>query len=74
MTSLYEAIKAAGIEISSHESDLYFPATEKSRAILRQFPLSRRNASTFTNQGSGTPGNWFDVPFAFMPYWDRKAK
>lgn len=66
--TLYDAIKAAGIAIAAHESDLYFPVTEQSTAILKQYPLKHSNATKFTNQVEG--GIWYDVPFAYDPYWD----
>ncbi len=71
--SLYEALKAAGIQVANHESDLYFPITAESTAILDRYPTSKGNAEQFNNQVEG--GRWYDVPFAYTPWWDaRKAK
>ena len=70
--TLYESLKAAGIETDHHESDLYFPATQSSREILARFPLQKSNARPFVNQVSG--GVWIDVPFAWDPYWERVAR
>jgi hypothetical protein len=64
---LYDALKAAGIEMSNHESDLYFPDTPETRAILSQFPAEKANATFFINQVNHKP--WIDVPFAYMPWW-----
>jgi hypothetical protein len=69
--SLYETILAAGIQHASHESDLYLPDTVEVRAILDGFPLEKRNATRFRNQVEG--GTWIDVPFAFLPFWERKG-
>ncbi len=68
--TLFDAIKEAGIPYSNHESDLYFPVTEESRAILMRFAESKANATTFTNQVHR--GLWYDIPFAYQPYWDAK--
>ncbi len=66
--SLYDAITQAGICIDHHESDLYFPVTDKSTAILERFPTEKQNSKVFADQrGGGAP--WFDVPFAYTPFW-----
>jgi hypothetical protein len=71
--TLYEAITAVGIPTSNHESDLYFPVSAESTAILACYPSHKSNARTFVNQVAG--GHWYDVPFAFQPWWDaRKPK
>ncbi len=70
MKTLFDEIKAAGIPFASHETDLYFPVTEASRAILERHPLQKSIAQTFTNQVEG--GRWFDVPFAYLPAWEAK--
>lgn len=74
--SLYTELLAAGIETSNHYSDLYFPATKESLAILNRHTLQKSNASYFTNQAKPNRGErwWVDVPFAYDPYWEAKAK
>jgi hypothetical protein len=72
--SLYEALKAAGIQTGSHESDLYFPASPEALAILNRYPLKKGNATRFTNQAAPNVGErWVDVPFAYDPFWNKKA-
>jgi 2'-5' RNA ligase superfamily len=72
-SSLYAELKAAGIEISNHESDLYFPDTPESRAILDRFPMEKRSATRFTNQAPPNVGQrWIDVPFAYVPWWEQR--
>ena len=71
MSNLYMELVAAGIPIANHESDLYFPITEESTRILAKYPTSKANATMFTNQVEG--GRWYDVPFAFTPWWDARA-
>ena len=70
--NLYEAIKKSGIQIQNHYSDLYFPVTPESVAILAQYPRNQRITRTFVNQVEG--GLWYDVPFAYLPYWEEKRK
>lgn len=69
--TLYRAILDAGIKFASHETDLYIPATDQTRAILKQFPLQDSIKEPFTNQVEG--GTWFDIPFAYLPAWEAKA-
>lgn len=69
--SLYTEIVAAGIETDSHESDLYFPATPEARRILARWTLEAGNAVYFQHATKRT--TWIDVPFAFDPWWARRA-
>lgn len=68
--SLYKTLKEAGIEVSNHESDLYFPRTKESMDILSKFPLEMQNSKGFLNRI--TNEIWIDVPFAYDPYWENK--
>ena len=69
--TLYETLKAAGIETDHHESDLYFPYSAKSRAILAEFPIKEKIHTTF--RSSIKPhATWIEVPFAFDPFWNAK--
>ncbi len=65
--SLYDELKAAGVKIDHHESDLYFERTPLSRSILAQYPTQKKMSSSFLNQI--THNAWIEVPFAYMPYW-----
>lgn len=68
-SSLYADCIAAGIPYHNHESDLYIPANDQTRALLKKHNLK---AEAFTNQVEG--GLWFDVPFQFLPYWEERQK
>jgi hypothetical protein len=61
---LYDALIAAGCEIDSHESDLYVKAT-----LVAE---SGRLRSFFTHQVTGE--TWIDVPFAYLPWWEKRAR
>jgi hypothetical protein len=68
--TLYQELKEAGIKIDSHESDLYFENTPESRAILEKYPLEKKNSTRFQSSIDGTP--WIDVPFAYLPFWEKR--
>lgn len=68
--SLYSAIMRAGIKSDCHESDLYIPDNPRTRRILKRFSLEAKNATRFQNRVDG--GTWIDVPFACVPFWERK--
>lgn len=65
--SLFNAVKRAGLEYASHETDLYLPDTQTVRDILAAFPTHKANATRFFNQITKTI--WLDVPFAYDPAW-----
>lgn len=62
---IYEQMKAAGVPIDNHESDLYAKATPASRAIVEGL---HREASQFTSEIDGE--QWYEFPFAYSPFWD----
>jgi hypothetical protein len=68
---LFEQIKAAGIPFDNHESDLYVLVTPGSRKIIAE-ACRLNDASTFISQLDGKL--WYDVPFAYQPFWDAKAR
>lgn len=70
--SLYGDLLAAGVETANHMSDLYFPDTEQTRAILARFPYSAGIAAKFRDNKTGQ--TWWDVPFAFLPWWEKHAR
>lgn len=72
MPNLYETLKAAGCKLDSHESDLYVEATPDAKAILLTFPIERTVARIFKNNLDGKM--WYDVPFAYEPWWDARRK
>lgn len=72
MNTLFAEIVEAGIKYASHETDLYLPDTPQVREILKRYPLEDGNKTSFKNQVEG--GQWFDVPFAYLPAWERKMR
>lgn len=68
--SIYTDAKALGIPIASHESDLYLKATPEARKLVAAYE-HKQNVTTF-NSSDGT-GVWFDVPFAYDLFWEKRA-
>ena len=68
--SIYAKMLAAGVKIASHETDLYVPVNDITRGILADYKF-KSNVTTFTNQVEG--GLWFDIPFAYLPAWEKKG-
>lgn len=67
--TIYDEAAATGGYISNHESDLYIEVNENNREILSRYPLEKKNATTFHNQGTGNL--CYDIPFAYMPFWRK---
>lgn len=74
--SLFACIRALGVKFGNHESDLYIPDNEATRALLDFFPLEKSNAVRFrVQEGHPDAGQtWIDVPFAYIPHWTRRLK
>jgi hypothetical protein len=68
--TLYGDLRAAGVPIANHQSDLYFQDSANSRAILARWPDKAKLATRFENQQTGE--TWWDVPFAFLPWWEQR--
>jgi hypothetical protein len=66
--SIYTELKTAGVSVSSHESDLYAKVTPESEALIARYQF-KINVKRFRSQIDGTP--WFDIPFAYDPYWEK---
>ena len=66
--TIYEQMKAAGVQIDNHESDLYVPVNAATMQILDGYEHIQ-NVTTFIAQG--TDEKWYDIPFAYDPFWDR---
>ena len=67
---LFEQIKARKIPFANHESDLYVMVTDESRKLIDAYQF-KCNVRTFVSNIDNKL--WFDVPFAFQPFWDRRA-
>lgn len=70
-SSIYQAMIDAGVPISHHESDLYAEVNPASREIVRRYE-HRHNVRMFTDKETGHV--WYDIPFAYQPFWDNVSK
>ena len=67
--TIYEQLKAAGVPLDHHESDLYARVEPKSRAIVAaNYP----SAKMFRSQIDGEL--WYDIPFAYDPWWIERGQ
>jgi len=69
--SIYEQMIKNNVPIGSHESDLYAKVTPMSTLILQDYEF-RHNVKSFRNNVDGKI--WYDVPFAYDPFWDKSPK
>ena len=71
MKSIYEKMVDAGVQIDHHETDLYVPVNDTTRAIVAEYE-HRANVTTFRSQIDNAL--WYDIPFAYLPAWDKKPR
>lgn len=70
--SLYGDLKAAGVPLDHHESDLYCQDTPAARAIFANHPVAASRSKRFICMNDGK--DWLEVPFAWLPYWEAVAE
>ena len=70
-TSIYnEAVKIMSPEqIDGHESDLYLMVTPESKKLVADYEY-KFSVKTFVS-AIAPHVLWYDIPFAYAPYWDR---
>ena len=67
--TIYEAMQEIGAEMDNHESDLYVKKTPETEAIVSTWDYTPI-VTIFKSQVDGQI--WFDIPFAYKPFWDSK--
>jgi hypothetical protein len=68
--SIYDEMKRHGVEIDNHESDLYVPVNKVTELIVGAYPF-KCNVKKFKSNVDGKM--WYDIPFAFEPFWAAKT-
>jgi hypothetical protein len=68
--TIYQRLKAAGVPLDNHYSDLYAQVTPVSTAIIKA--SGSKTASQFRSQIDGQL--WWDIPFAYDPYWEQRGE
>ena len=59
-----------GNEIDHHQSDLYLKVTPISQELVNNYEF-KGNVKRFYSRVDNS--SWFDIPFAYSPYWMRKS-
>jgi hypothetical protein len=67
--SLYEQLLKAGVKLDHHESDLYAEKTPVSERIIRSYQF-RSNVTVFRDNIDHNL--WYDIPFAYSPFWEKR--
>lgn len=68
--AIYAEMMRAGVPVEHHESDLYVPATDVTRQIVQAY---RRAGMSGITTFKGSDGRtWFDIPFAYEPFFARR--
>jgi hypothetical protein len=67
----WDKVQEYRLPVDSHESDLYIPVNEKSKALVAAY-THKENVTTFYNKKDGK--TWYDIPFAYAPFWEKKQK
>jgi hypothetical protein len=67
--TLFDRILMDKIPYDNHCSDLYIPVNEKTKKLMENYEF-KENVHTFTSNIDG--GSWYDIPFAYAPYWEKK--
>ena len=65
--SIYQKAVEIGIEIDSHETDLYLKDCQESRKLIEEYEF-KSNVTKFRSQIDNCV--WFDIPFAYDPAWE----
>ena len=71
MSSIYDQVIESGLAFDHRESDLYIRVCPKAWAMISCY-VHKANVTTFICQLDGQ--EWFDVPFAYDPYWNDAEK
>ena len=68
---IYQKLKEANVELDHHGSNLYAIKCPESKAIIEKYAF-KRNVSVFRSKIDGKM--WYEIPFAFAPYWKGRVK
>lgn len=76
MNSIYdEAVsRMKPNEIGNWYSDLHLKVTSVSKELIKNYKFAEQ-IKTFKSELPGEEGTlWYDIPFAYSPWWDEKEK
>ncbi len=67
--TIFDEIKAGGIEFDHHFSDLYIPVNDTTKELVKKY-FGSAKIPTFIS--TFDKSLWYDIPFAYSPFWDMK--
>ena len=68
---IHQELKEANVELDHYESDLYALKCPESEAIIERY-VFKSDVSIFKSEIDGRL--WYEIPFAFLPYWEGRTK
>ena len=71
---IYDALKEANVPLDSHYSDLYAEATPDAVRIIGEYRREGKIGPVSTFKSNIDGKRWYDIPFAYAPYWDAVAE
>ena len=72
MSNLYEKCVEAGVPVEGRFGDMYIPVNPTTAELVKvHLKDGGTKPEIFTSQIDGKL--WYDVPFAFKPFWEAKA-
>jgi hypothetical protein len=70
-SELYNELRSRGVEMETHESDLYVPMTSETMFLVIGMYEYPENVRSFRSEGGQM---WYDIPFANMEFWEKKSQ
>lgn len=75
MPSVYELLKFAGCRLANHDSDLYVKVDKVSRRMIKEAAEDGRLPAMPTLfKSDDKSGFWWEIPFAYEPWWLARKK
>lgn len=69
---LYAALVAIGATMENHESDLYVKIDANVMKLIARYKFRQQVKIFQSDIPNG--GTWYDIPFAYAPWWANKSK
>lgn len=70
--SFYTEAKELGVPMDSHESDLYLKLTQEVVDLLVRYKEEKAKSMLFVSEIDKEM--WIEIPFAYDPWWENRAK
>lgn len=69
ITNIYEELGKSEVDCKSWQSNLYCPVNSVSTELINKY-VFKSNVTTFRSSDGQM---WYDIPFAFTPFWNSKS-